>query len=495
MRSSLGIVVCVCSLALLIGCGDAATGSNVRGEGQTYCEITCGCVATVGPAPAGAIETCVSMCSQTLFAEYDSCPAEVATWGDCLYGSGTCSGCADEFEALDDCASGTGGTGGTRGSGGTGGTRGIPVGEPLGSVISACGGAAAVLANGQTIGWATNGYDRLGADPDDFPDGLVAVAHDGRAKAVQCGGSSLCILMEDGTVWCRGRLNRGGNAPGDHPLGRVEGIDNASQLYMAGGALRLTFCVVTTAEELKCWGSNAGFGPGSESEDYTRPFTVDVPGPVAEVAIGDGICIRLREGGVYCSGSVWGSRNAFTFVPGTEDAVALSGGSGASTCAILGGGTVFCWGSNRDGLLGGGTEDEGYGSAMVLGLTDAVEVFAGDTNSRPCAVRADGTLWCWGLVGDGLLTEVPLPPELRPPASRIVRIVNGAGAPQFLMEDGTYVIGFSAECWRFPALECEPDVVQTLVPPSGSLVDFRSDQDPGCVLGGTCESMRELFEF
>jgi hypothetical protein len=50
------------------------------------------------------------MCSQTFFAEYDSCPAEVATWGDCLYGSGNCSGCAAEFEALDDCASGRSGT-------------------------------------------------------------------------------------------------------------------------------------------------------------------------------------------------------------------------------------------------------------------------------------------------------------------------------------------------------------------------------------------------
>jgi len=114
MRSSLGIGFFVCA-AGLIGCGGAANGSNA--QGQTYCEITCGCVATVGPAPAGAIETCVSMCSQTLFAEYDSCPAEVATWRDCLYGSGNCSGCAAEIEALDACASGTGGTGGSHTAG------------------------------------------------------------------------------------------------------------------------------------------------------------------------------------------------------------------------------------------------------------------------------------------------------------------------------------------------------------------------------------------
>jgi hypothetical protein len=67
----------------------------------------------------------------------------------------------------------------------------------------------------------------------------------------------------------------------------------------------------------------------------------------------------------------------------------------------------------------------------------------------------------------------------------------------FLMEDGTYVEGWAASCGNSPIgdlqLGCEPDVHQTLDPPSGSLLVFRSDQDEGCVLSGRCETKRTYY--
>lgn len=498
MRNSISIGVCVCSIALFFGCSDAATGSNA--QGQTYCELTCGCVATVGPAPAGAIETCVAMCSQTVFAEYDSCPAEVATWGECLYGSGTCSGCAAEFDALEACASGGNGTGG-------GGGNGVPTGRALGPVTSVCFHAA-VLADGQVIGWGSNGRGQLGADPEDSPDGLARVPLDGRAKAVGCAEyvPNTYIIMEDGTVWSMGKNHNGqlgngsvdGSREGDRGLARVEGVEGAIQVDVLYTLSDIGVCVVTSAGELKCWGSpsNHGFGPGSEDQDYARPFTVEVPGPVAEVRLvgGQGPCVRLREGGVYCSESpVWrGSDREFVLVPGTEDAVALSRGI-RNSCAILQGGTVFCWGDrNNSGDLGGGTSDRRVKSTMVEGLTDAVAVFSGDAATDPCAVRTDGSLWCWGLGGEGPLTEVPLPDDLKPPASRIVEILSGPRWPGFVLADGTLVLDAgSPSCSAYSELECDPGDIVTLVAPWGSLLGFRSDVDPGCVLGGTCDSLRK----
>jgi hypothetical protein len=100
---SLSVIVCVCSLVLLVGCGDDGTASGSKGQG--YCEITCSCSGTLG-APASAVAQCISSCSGSILSQYDECPSELATWGDCLYGTGNCdvNQCLDEIGALDDCA-------------------------------------------------------------------------------------------------------------------------------------------------------------------------------------------------------------------------------------------------------------------------------------------------------------------------------------------------------------------------------------------------------
>jgi alpha-tubulin suppressor-like RCC1 family protein len=77
-------------------------------------------------------------------------------------------------------------------------------------------------------------------------------------------------------------------------------------------------------------------------------------------------------------------------IPTIEGAVALG-----PDCAVLGNGTLWCWGDNRFGELGIGTASADLHTipVRVPGLTDVVAV-AGDYYR--CALRADGTVWCWG---------------------------------------------------------------------------------------------------
>ncbi len=65
-------------------------------------------------------------------------------------------------------------------------------------------------------------------------------------------------------------------------------------------------------------------------------------------------------------------------------------------CALRADGAVACWGANDYGQLGNGTTSTGATRLpqTVQGLTGAVSVCAGLTHS--CAVRGDGTVWCWG---------------------------------------------------------------------------------------------------
>ena len=122
MRSSLGIGVCVCSMALLLmgqegGCGGTAdsggdSGGTDRGpasssaEGKTYCEIGCRCEITAQGIAEQHLDTCVQNCGGAGGHTYDVCPAEVAAWGDCLDNNGCdirADSCLPAVEAIMDC--------------------------------------------------------------------------------------------------------------------------------------------------------------------------------------------------------------------------------------------------------------------------------------------------------------------------------------------------------------------------------------------------------
>jgi alpha-tubulin suppressor-like RCC1 family protein len=80
-----------------------------------------------------------------------------------------------------------------------------------------------------------------------------------------------------------------------------------------------------------------------------------------------------------------------------------------STCALIEGGSVRCWGSNLSGQLGNGSTDalgdnpgEMPPPDVALGGT-AVAVFSGARADRACAILQGGGLRCWGGNSEGEL--------------------------------------------------------------------------------------------
>jgi len=67
------------------------------------------------------------------------------------------------------------------------------------------------------------------------------------------------------------------------------------------------------------------------------------------------------------------------------------------SCARLEDGTARCWGGNLEGFTGTGTTGSDRGPAapaQVLDLDQVTELCAGFGHS--CALRRDGSVWCWG---------------------------------------------------------------------------------------------------
>ena len=137
---------------------------------------------------------------------------------------------------------------------------------------------------------------------------------------------------------------------------------------------------MTTTDTLECWGSTL------------LPTQVALPGPVANVSVGNGhTCAVLDSGAVWC----WGDNRhgqlgdgTTTTTDGPVAVTGLSGGAVAvavndrSTCAALTGGGAACWGDNTSGVLGDGTTTPSLTPVMVSGLTGQQTSVAVGTSTR-----------------------------------------------------------------------------------------------------------------
>lgn len=137
------------------------------------------------------------------------------------------------------------------------------------------------------------------------------------------------------------------------------------------------------------------------------------PTPTDRLAsTGQQVCVVTDDGTVECWGSGYlGAAGAAgmvqrlkaTPVPGLTDVVALDAGAGA-TCAVLTSGDVWCWGENSSGQLGDGTTTDRAQPVAVTGISDATGIAVSD-GGHACAVRAGGTVSCWGEGSRGQLGD------------------------------------------------------------------------------------------
>ena len=181
---------------------------------------------------------------------------------------------------------------------------------------------------------------------------------------MSAGGEYTCVRLSDGTAKCTGRNQFGQH--GDGPwtnssvLGPVSGITTATR--------------VTAGDEFAC----------------------------ALLADGTARCWGLGESGQRGDGSFGTFALTPVAVNGLTGAVGLAAGYG-HTCALLSNATMRCWGENREGQLGNGTTAN-PGTAQpvtVSGITGATAFTTGAYHT--CAVLGNGTVRCWGRNGQGQL--------------------------------------------------------------------------------------------
>ena len=186
-------------------------------------------------------------------------------------------------------------------------------------------------------------------------------------------------------------------------------------------------CAVGSDAHAYCWGDNSA-GQLGDGTTVLHIVPVQVLGLDDVVEVGAGFwfsCARISSGEVWC----WGLDNAGQLgdglpygdidrffptpkrVEGLDDVVRLSVGAGHA-CALRADGTVWCWGHGPEtgGIAGRSTPPTRIGDRFC-----AREIMVGGDIS--CAIRADQTLWCWGSnsrgeLGDGTTIDHPRPVQV-----------------------------------------------------------------------------------
>ena len=161
---------------------------------------------------------------------------------------------------------------------------------------------------------------------------------------------------------------------------------------------------------------------GMPIDAYVLDSPTDACAPTAEVCDGhDNDC----DGSVDEANPMLGC--SITCAAGACTTVVEIGAGSLHNCALLSDGTVMCWGDNRVGQLGDGTQFNRFTPAPVMGLPASRAIALGADHT--CAITTTNELYCWGgnafaQIGDGSHTTRSLP----------VRIsITGIGATTDLM--------------------------------------------------------------
>jgi hypothetical protein len=132
------------------------------------------------------------------------------------------------------------------------------------------------------------------------------------------------------------------------------------------------------------------------------------------------------------------NRGTPALVAGLSGVAAVAAG-GESSYALKHDGTVWAWGLNGNGQLGDGTTSDRSAPVQVSGLSGIVAIAAG--GSHAVALAHDGAVWAWGAnafaqLGDATTISRNTPAPV-PGLSGVIAIAAGASHALALQQDGT----------------------------------------------------------
>lgn len=187
-------------------------------------------------------------------------------------------------------------------------------------------------------------------------------------------------------------------------------------------------CAITTDDRVECWGQNTYDRIGAAVAATPTPIEIALPAAASAISIGFGhTCAVLTDGSAWCWGwnefgqlgnaAVTATASATPVQVAIDNVAEISVG-GAHTCAVKHDGSAWCWGFDSAGQLGNGTttrSPQPIPTQVVALGTHVSAIRAGDLMT--CAIDDTHHLWCWGdntfgQLGTGSFAPSTLPAEV-----------------------------------------------------------------------------------
>jgi alpha-tubulin suppressor-like RCC1 family protein len=246
-----------------------------------------------------------------------------------------------------------------------GNDAGTDAGAPA-SALSAANAHACAVRSGALYCWGDNSWGQLGTGNQQQHSTPVRVGVDSDWSDVRVGYESSCARKASGSVWCWGD-----NSHGQLGLGLAfdAGVAVPTQVTLGFAATQLELhfehvCALSGAGALWCWGMNSEGQLGTNDAAFPEP---DHATPQA-----------------ISAGTQWKQ---------------VDTGQG-HTCGIQSDGSLWCWGRNSDGQAG-----QNMGAMIQLHVptrvgTETQWAHVNSTQQGSCALKTDGSMWCWGYLYD-----------------------------------------------------------------------------------------------
>jgi alpha-tubulin suppressor-like RCC1 family protein len=221
-------------------------------------------------------------------------------------------------------------------------------------------------------------------------------------KSIAAGGLFACGLAATGTAYCwgdnaAGQLGSGSatRSPRVAPS-PVAGDHSFTALTAIGFA---TTCALDTSGAAYCWGSNG-------TNEFGTMTPANGPFPPTRVATSDlfrvlsggggGTCGITKTGDTYC----WGSRgvvNSSIMTPRWITAIPFVSvqASSSHACGLTANGEAQCWGDDSYGQLGNGIFSTATSGPVLVATKQRFSRIAVGPEVT-CALTTAGAAYCWG---------------------------------------------------------------------------------------------------
>ena len=310
--------------------------------------------------------------------------------------------------------------------------NGVALSSPLRAGRIAAGNAhtCAIATDGAVWCWGDNTYGQLGssahaslASSRSRVPVRAATLPGGRvAQRIASGNDHVCVVADDGPVWCWGRNGFGelGIAGGSQPDPVQVVLGATATLVAAGGN---TTCAVLSTNAVKCWGKNnrgqLGNGTTTALATSTPATVTSIPSQFSVDSLDVGAlhtCATSTSGDTWCWGAYddgrLGTTGASDVLTPQRISTLTAGASsyvatGADHSCVVVGSLAKCFGANTYGQLGSDPNSLAASANPVsVGFTSSadVRVLSGGADFT-CAVLVTNAVECFGINNDGQLGD------------------------------------------------------------------------------------------